>query len=225
MSMKELIELYKNKGVIYKLTSPSNKTYIGQTINLKGRFNKYKNKVVDSIGKYLKSAIEKYGFENFKIEILTSIDLNKDIKDSKSILNKLEIEFIEKYDCLAPKGYNLTGGGNGSFKRIITEETRKRLSTANMGKNLINELPCTCSFCKKSFTLKPSIKRRKEKNNKNGTMFCSPVCVGKYNSPLYQKRLKCGMEKVIVSVVSYATDAGLSPAPATNDRYISTILK
>jgi predicted GIY-YIG superfamily endonuclease len=33
----------KNVGCIYKITSPSNKIYIGQTIDIKTRLCKYKN--------------------------------------------------------------------------------------------------------------------------------------------------------------------------------------
>lgn len=40
--------------VIYKLTSPSGKSYIGQSVNFESRYNKYKNNSTGSIGKYIK---------------------------------------------------------------------------------------------------------------------------------------------------------------------------
>lgn len=179
--MKDIVELSKNKGVIYKLTSPSGKTYIGQSITFENRLNQYKTRKNSSIGKYLKAAIEKYGFENFKIELLKVIDLESDIEVTKSKLNILEIEYIDNFDSLAPKGYNLTGGGNGSYKRLVSDETRRKLGLSNLGKNKVDNLSCICGFCKKEFFLKPSIKRRRLKKSKNNIICCSLSCASNYN--------------------------------------------
>jgi len=185
--VKEIIELSKNKGVIYKFTSPSGKIYIGQSISFENRLNQYRVKKNFSIGKYLKAAIEKYSFENFKIELLQVIDLELDVKITKEKLNILEIKFISDFDCLAPKGYNLTGGGKGSYKRIITKETRKKLSNSNLGKNSVESIICTCGFCKKEFNLKPSIKRRRKKQSKYNVICCSRKC-----STNFVNTINCG---------------------------------
>lgn len=100
---------------IYKLTSPSGKIYIGQSINLYKRINKYKNKdCKKQIA--LQSSICKYGFENFKVDILWS---TTDDTNIAVILNELERDFIYLYDCLSPNGYNLIEGGS---QRILSEE-------------------------------------------------------------------------------------------------------
>jgi group I intron endonuclease len=56
-------------GIIYKLTCPERKSYIGQTIQ---SFQKRMNNHVHgkSYCRALKEAINKYGFDNFKKEII-----------------------------------------------------------------------------------------------------------------------------------------------------------
>ena len=61
---------------------------------------------------------------NFEIEII-------DKANSIDELNKLEIKWINLFDCLSPKGYNLhTGGKNHKCSDI----TRERLRDASTGK-------------------------------------------------------------------------------------------
>ena len=116
---------------IYKLTSPSGKIYIGQSINLINRFNKYKSNSAKGQS-YLDKALKKYGFENFKIEML--FITNKKYKHIKTMLNALEIYSIKKYDSINPeKGYNLTKGGDGVLGRKTTDETKLKISIANKG--------------------------------------------------------------------------------------------
>lgn len=54
---------------IYKITSPSNKVYIGQTWNSEKRFNNYKNLYCKTQVKLYRSFV-KYGFDLHKIEII-----------------------------------------------------------------------------------------------------------------------------------------------------------
>ena len=86
---------------VYKITNLlNNKIYIGITNNYKKRWANHKCCKTSLIGK----AIQKYKIENFKFEILFS---NLSIEEAS---NK-EIELIQYYDCLAPKGYNISKGG------------------------------------------------------------------------------------------------------------------
>lgn len=54
---------------IYKLTSPNGKCYIGQSIQLEIRFISYRNAHCKKQA-HLYNAIKKYGWDNFKVEIL-----------------------------------------------------------------------------------------------------------------------------------------------------------
>jgi len=112
--------------IIYKITNLiTNKVYIGQTIRsleLRWKRHKYDNKACIA----LKRAINKYGHLNFKIEKI-------DEANNKVDLNLLEIRYIKKYDCLAPKGYNLRVGGNSP---TISEETRLKMKKSRKKQNM-----------------------------------------------------------------------------------------
>lgn len=97
----------KGYGYIYKYTSPSGKSYIGQTIrsleeraghdgkNYKGSYEFYK-------------AIRKYGFKNFEIEVLAEV--------LQEQLNQMEIKYIQLFNTLIPNGYNISAGGQNIGK-------------------------------------------------------------------------------------------------------------
>ncbi|MBP5326598.1 MAG: hypothetical protein J6Y98_01630 [Bacteroidales bacterium] len=69
-------------------------------------------------------AIKKYGWENFKHEVLYK-NLSADEAAKK------EIALIAKYNSDDPsKGYNMTKGGEGCSGRIVSFETRKLLKSS-----------------------------------------------------------------------------------------------
>jgi len=72
--------------LIYKITSPNNKCYIGQTIEKKGinaRWRQHVNQAKrdpEKGSRLLNRAILKYGEINFKVEKISKININlKDI--------------------------------------------------------------------------------------------------------------------------------------------------
>ena len=90
--------------VIYKAEFPNGKVYIGKSKN----FNDRKLKHSYSPKYYstkLTNAINKYGFGSINWEVIYETD---DIDE----LNKMEIEFIKKYDSIR-LGYNTSTGGDG----------------------------------------------------------------------------------------------------------------
>lgn len=107
---------------VYKHTSPSGKVYIGITrrklIDRWNNGNGYKRNT------YFWNAIQKYGWNNFKHEVLYSNLLKDDAC-------KLEIELIEKYKSNRRKyGYNISAGGEGRFGDTQSTETRQKISNA-----------------------------------------------------------------------------------------------
>jgi group I intron endonuclease len=123
-------------GIIYCYTSPSNKKYIGQTIQESKRKSRFKDltKVYSSGGK-LENARKKYLPENFIYEVLEKrvFICKEDIKD---ILNDLEIYYIELFNTYKI-GYNSSIGGKSTYsdkQSIIqtnkhhSEETKQKIS-------------------------------------------------------------------------------------------------
>lgn len=103
-------------GYIYKIVNKiDKKTYIGQTVqDYESRWSDHVKK--RSNCRYLKSAIQKHGFDNFDFKIVCiTFD---------SSLDDMEIEYIKQYDCLAPNGYNLRLGGNSGRHH---EETKRKI--------------------------------------------------------------------------------------------------
>jgi len=109
----------QNKYWIYKLTSPSNKIYIGITSNIIKRFNCYYNNNIPNQSK-LKASFDKYGFNSFNKEILYTYL-------SKTEAEQTEIELIKYYKDLkvslnisngGETGHCLVGSENSLSKRI-----------------------------------------------------------------------------------------------------------
>lgn len=94
---------------IYKITNLINdKSYIGQSVNIKKRFNAHKSAAFNPNNKNynfpLYKAIRKYGIENFKFEVLEECE--------KTELNDKEVQYISQYQTHSKKGYNQDDGGD-----------------------------------------------------------------------------------------------------------------
>ena len=93
---------------IYKITNLINqKIYIGKTTtSIKDRWNSHWNdsKKIDISNRPLYKAFNKYGKENFKIELLEECSIEE--------LNSKEVYWIEKLGSFK-YGYNATKGGDG----------------------------------------------------------------------------------------------------------------
>ncbi len=111
-------------GYIYKIKNlVNNKYYIGQTVHkLEERWQQHKKK--NSNCRYLKHAFNKYGFDNFKFELVCEC-IDED-------LDKFEIKYMEEYNSLVPNGYNLREGGNSGRHH---QSTKDKISKTLLDKN------------------------------------------------------------------------------------------
>jgi group I intron endonuclease len=110
---------------IYKITSPTNKIYIGQSVNINKRFNSYyKLQNVISQRKLYNSFL-KYGIENHKFEILEECDV--------ILLNERERFYQDLFNVISD-GLNcrLTETNDKSGK--LSKETIDLLVKINTGK-------------------------------------------------------------------------------------------
>jgi predicted GIY-YIG superfamily endonuclease len=115
---------------IYKITSPSNKVYIGSSVNITRRINNYKHKGGKQQTK-LYNSLNKYGFENHIIEILEECSKNELI-----IKEKYWVMF---YDSIK-EGLNLQIPGENKIHQVKTlyfnKEWCKRISESKKGKSI-----------------------------------------------------------------------------------------
>lgn len=169
----------KHKIGIYKITSPSKRIYIGQSINILGRFDRYKKADCKKQIRLHRSLL-KHGAEKHKFEILCEC--------KREELNDLEIYYIDLYQSFNHNfGLNLREGGRQAKpseetkekmrlklierhkhnKYIVSEETRKKLSIAATGRRHSKEFIEKITRINKKenwseFRLKQHIKRLEE---------------------------------------------------------------
>lgn len=109
-------------GFIYKVTSPSSKMYIGQTKKKDPR-RRWREHCWSSSTSCtaLKRAIDKYGAENMKFEVVEEC--------GDELLNDREEHWIRELNTLRPHGYNLTTGGDACE---LSEETKTKISAMRL---------------------------------------------------------------------------------------------
>ena len=150
MDLIEKSDAHKIKGEIYKITNLiTNKIYIGQTrshyLN-KGKYRpfgylgRFKSHISESKSivkskmscRYLNSAFNKYGIENFNCELITNCNIDE--------LDIYERKYISELNTKYPNGYNLTDGGQKcgfkKGKKIILDNIVKPKDNLILNTNL-----------------------------------------------------------------------------------------
>ena len=143
---------------IYKITSPNNRIYIGQTINFQKRIVSYKNENQNKSQIRLKYSFKKYGVENHIFEIIEKCDI--------LLLNERERYWQDFYDVLSKKGLNckLTKTNDKSGKH--SKETCLKISLSNQGKKLSQETKNKISTFMKTRKISLETKLKISKANK-----------------------------------------------------------
>lgn len=123
------METEERKWCVYIHTCKSNnKKYVGQTCDLKNRWNNngakylYKQKNGSWRQPAIAGAILKYGWDGFLHEVIKD-NLTKEEAD------KMEIELIDKYNTTNPNfGYNIrAGGSHGALSEESKDKMRKTI--------------------------------------------------------------------------------------------------
>ena len=114
----EFREVMGPKGIIYKITSPSGKVYVGQTMrSFEKRVAEHKRE--SSCCTLIKRAIDKYGDEmNYEL-------IEENVPQEQ--LDEREIYWINHFNSLAPDGYNCTTGGQftkGGYSQELMDVLR-----------------------------------------------------------------------------------------------------
>lgn len=160
---------------IYKATNNvNNKVYIGIASNFKKRKRMHLWVAKNSQKEYtyfghFQRALRFYGSENFTWDILL---------EGETVNKNDEIRLIAEHQSDNPEyGYNLTKGGDGNLGWVPSEETRKRISEANMGNKssvgrvMSEETRRKISNSKKG---KPISEEHKQKLHAKGYALCDP---------------------------------------------------
>jgi len=106
---------------IYKITSPSGRIYIGQSVNIDNRISSYKNLKCKNQTKLYRSLL-KYTFENHTFEVIEEC--------SVEILNERERHWQDFYNSGSKKGLNCKLTKTESKSGHYSEEARKRISAS-----------------------------------------------------------------------------------------------
>ena len=116
---------------VYMHTAPNGKVYIGITKQKLKR--RWQNGSGYNKNSHFKRAIKKYGWDNFKHELLFE---NLSEEEAK----RKEIELIAFYKSNDRKyGYNNSTGGESASGKVLSEETKSKIRKANLGKKLPKE--------------------------------------------------------------------------------------
>lgn len=111
---------------IYKITSPSKRVYIGQSIDIEKRFKAYE-KINDRTKQQVRlyRSLKKYGFDKHKFEILEEC--------SESELNEKERYYQDLYSVIDRNGLNCKLTKTDDRSGRYSEESRLKMSLGRMG--------------------------------------------------------------------------------------------
>lgn len=138
---------------IYKIISPKNRIYIGQSIDIEKRFNTYKNLNCKKQTILYRSFL-KYGIEKHKFEVLCECNVEE--------LNDKERYYQDVFSAIGVNGMNckLTTSSDRSGK--FSEDSKAKMSNFHKGKKLSEETRRKLSEAKKGNKCNLGIKHTEE---------------------------------------------------------------
>jgi group I intron endonuclease len=156
--------MYNKKHMIgiYKITSPTGKIYIGQSVNFESRKYQYKsswkNKSQKHLGPKLYNSLQKHGYENHTFEMIEECLVEQ--------LNEKETHWKQYY-------LNLIGWKNVLFCELFdngggpkSEDTKQKISISNKGKITSDETKIRMSITHKGRIRSQETKDKISKSNK-----------------------------------------------------------
>lgn len=118
------MHISENQG-IYKISSPSGRVYVGQSVDLRARFAKYRLLHCDG-QKRLYNSFIKYGVDQHSFEIIEYC--------SSSEMNIKERAYQDQYDVLGKRGLNCKLTPTDRQKGRHSEETKRKIAQSHIGK-------------------------------------------------------------------------------------------
>lgn len=109
---------------IYKITSPTQKIYIGQSVDIEYRFYLYSIKSCHRQIKLYRS-LNKHGVDSHKFEVICECTIEE--------LNEKERYYQELYDVLNKHGLNCVYQCTEAKRKVISDDMKNKISIANSG--------------------------------------------------------------------------------------------
>jgi group I intron endonuclease len=134
---------------IYKITSPSNKVYIGQSIDIEKRFKQYKSLSQTRCQKRLHYSFKKHGIKNHLFEIIELCDVD--------LLNERERYWQDFYNVLE-LGLNCLLTDTQDSIKVYSKETIEKIRLGNLGKVIPDSVRIQTSETMKLKGIKPKNK-------------------------------------------------------------------
>ena len=136
---------------IYKITSPSGKIYIGQSVDIERRWRDHKN---DSYHCKLRSSFIKHGFENHIFEILEECSIE--------LLNERERFYQDEFDVLGEGGLNLVLTQTNDRSGLFSKETKQKLSDSHLGMTYTDEMKLKSKITIENKGIDSELERRRK---------------------------------------------------------------
>lgn len=174
---------------IYKITSPSGKIYIGQSVNIERRFKDYKNFRSGKNQIRLNNSFKKYGVINHIFEIIEECEFEE--------LNNRERYWQETYNVINENGLNCLFVNTDELPKVHSSETKEKMSKAQKGKLVSEETKIKLSENNAKFWKGKKLSEKhklKMSNSKKGVSFFEGK---KHTEETKLKMSKQKMKKVI----------------------------
>lgn len=145
---------------IYKITSPTGKIYIGQSVNIVRRFKTYRSSISRSINQTkLYNSFKKHGIQNhtFEIQEECSIDM----------LNERERYWQEYYDVIGENGMNCRLTESDDYKGRFSVDSKIKMRKSAKKRILTKEeIEKRTEYLVKSNIKRKGIPKSKEQRDK-----------------------------------------------------------
>lgn len=129
ITKENLLTIPKTPGIYLFTNLVNGKHYVGQALDLRKRLQHHINNFEHNrYSAPLYKALEKYGLENFDLDVIKILTKVKD-KFIPKVLDHLEVYFIDYYHSYGATGYNQTRGGDGGILGYkMTDKQKQHIS-------------------------------------------------------------------------------------------------
>ena len=160
---------------VYKITSPSKKVYVGQSTDIKRRWDEYRRLECKSQTRLYRS-FKKYGVEYHKFEVLCQCSFEE--------LNEMERFYQDAFCVINKQGLNCLLTKTTDRKMEVSDETKKKISNANKNPSI-------------ETIKKLSLSHMGKKANKDTILKMSIAKKGKKKSLETRERMSIAMKKLM----------------------------